>query len=108
VVTDFAQLHILFAIDTVMMLSLRNPLSAIDTKLLSPDWATSVDLPIWMKASHRDMLLAMQRLLKKTILDYLKRIPAYARPSYNFRYISLSMSRFGKFCLLKADSDGVW
>src|ERR1700691_3484063 len=68
--------------------SLCNPLFAADTNLLSPDWAISIDPPIWMKASHRDMLLVMQHLPKKTILDYLKHIPAYAQPSYNFRYIS--------------------
>ena len=64
--------------------SLCKPLSKAYPKALAPDSVISVELPTWMNASHHDMLLAMLRLPKETILDYLKHIPSYARPSYNY------------------------
>jgi hypothetical protein len=66
---------------------LRSPLSPTETDLL-PDSVISDDLPQWMNTSHHDMVLAVRRLPKKTILGLLNHIPSYARPSYNSRYNS--------------------
>jgi hypothetical protein len=41
-----------------------------------------------MNALHHDMVLAVQRLPKKTILALLNHIPSYTHPSYNSQYIS--------------------
>src|SRR5882762_1758691 len=68
--------------------SLCKPLSTAYANTLSPDSAMSIDLPVWMNALHHDMLLVMLCLPKQTILDYLKHIPSYARPSYNSRFIN--------------------
>ena len=57
--------------------ALQKVQSIANTNSLCADSLTNIDFPIWMTASHHDMLFGMHRLPKKTVQSCLKQIPLY-------------------------------